>query len=376
MNTWRWYVKAGLVMALSGSALGAARAPVAIFDEAVKAAGLAKGPNDRAVSRPRARLGAKATAADVKAAFSEVFAGGTGANPVLLSDQDQEYWALRSFFSGNIEGFRFRQTGAWFERRGKRWFVRAALPGSPAADAGLKRGDEIVSVDGVPLAPVASFSRLRPTVKARVTYKRLAYEKSATVDVATRVESVQETLLRAMQTSRHLYDLDKVKIGYVWLPAATNPAFKDELTEAVAAFQKDADALVLDLRDAFGGADLTYLEPFFALDGHDAAYTKPLVVLIDAETRSGRERLAWMLKRQKRATLVGEATAGDYAVTTVRDVAGGDYLVALASTAVDAKLPAETVMPDVPVERGLMYTAGADEQLSTALKAAVGAAKR
>ncbi len=373
-----------LLAAAAAALLGAAKAPVKIYDEALALAQkefVGTKPRagwDKAVQDGRRSLAGKpddaATEAAVNAALATLGAG----KAFFLSDADQEFWALKSFFSGDLEGFRFRQTGAWFEQRGRRWFVRNALPGSPAADAGLKRGDEILAVDGRALEPVRSFSRLRPKDRARITYKRLAWDEPATLDLGTRVESLQESLLRAMEVSRHVYDFGQLKVGYVWLPAATHPGFRRELEKAAEAFARGTDAMVLDLRDGFGGADLTYLEPFF--DGSQKAlYAKPLVALVDGNTRGGREWLAWLLKRRGRAQLVGETTAGAFRAGKVLDVEPGRFLLYLAvadATAVPGPEPeGKGVEPDLAVARGLMYAAGSDEPLGAALKAALAAAK-
>lgn len=361
--------------------VAAAASPSKIYDDALALARkeLPDGAWSKVALKPRPILGAQATPGETTSAVNATLAALGPAKALLLSPDDQEYWALQSFFSGDIEGFRFRQTGAWFERRGRRWFVRNALAGSPAADAGLKRGDEILLVDGKPLAPVQSFASLRPHDTAKITYKRLAWDKPATLALGTRVESIQESLLRAMQVSRHVYDFDKLKIAYVWLPAATHPAFKRELEKAAESFARDADALVLDLRDGFGGSDLTYLEPFF--DGaQKAIFNKPLVALVDGNTRSGKEWLAWILKRRGRAQLVGETTAGSFRAGKVVPMEAGSYLLYVEvgdHPRVATDLPeGKGIAPDIAVERGLMYAAAADEPLAAALKAALQAAKR
>jgi len=80
-------------------------------------------------------------------------------------------------------------------------------------------------------------------------------------------------------------------------------------------------------------------------------YDKPMAVLINGGTRSGKEIMAFGLKRSKRATLFGDTTAGY--------VVGGKYnpidsRAILYLAVVDIKLAGERleghgVSPDVPV---------------------------
>jgi carboxyl-terminal processing protease len=309
----------------------------------------------------------------VAALLADAGAQGTG----LLTDADQDYWALRSAFSGELAGAPVRHPGAFFERRGKRWFVRSVLPGSPADDAGLLRGDEIIAVDGRPLSPVRSFSSLKAGEKAHVEIRRTPMEAPRRLDVGTVHESWQQSLLRGMQASQRFIKVEGRTIGYVWLPAATSDEFRSALHAAAQTFETKADALVLDLRGGVGGADLAYLEPFFALPDpkgqpQKPTYSKPLVALVDDRTSGGREWLAWLLKRRGRATVIGEPTAGAFLARRLIDVGPGErfalQLPVAGGKGLGGQLEGHPVVPDVAVDAPLMYAAGVDEALTLGLK--------
>jgi carboxyl-terminal processing protease len=98
------------------------------------------------------------------------------------------------------------------------------------------------------------------------------------------------------------------------------------LEDALRGKLQDSDALVLDLRDGYGGNyydDLDYFYrpaagyPPFNTTGRDGKhnagsmfYDKPLATLINGGSRSGKELLAYSLKQTHRAQLIGTRTAG------------------------------------------------------------------
>ncbi len=87
---------------------------------------------------------------------------------------------------------------------------------------------------------------------------------------------------------------------------------------------KDSDALVLDLRGGWGGASPSYLN-FFTEDRLVArsidrngnvgvfasGWTRPVVLLVDEGSRSGKELFAYGFRALGKGPIVGERTAGD-----------------------------------------------------------------
>ena len=109
------------------------------------------------VINSKARLSNTSSRDDVRRVLRLLLGKLQASHTEFLVDTDQRYWALQSVFSHQIDGAPFYQIGAMFERHGHQWFVRSVFEDSPAAHSGLKRGDEIVSVNDKPLAPVESF---------------------------------------------------------------------------------------------------------------------------------------------------------------------------------------------------------------------------
>ena len=309
----------------------------------------------------------------------------------FLSNADQEYWALSSVFSRSIDGAPVRQIGAWFKRIDGTWFVSSVFENSPAAAAGLLAGDEIVAVDGAPLRPVASFADASASVD--VEYRRDAGASTAHLAIRPKLMSVQRALLDGMAGSQKVIEAKGRRIGYVHLWIGTHPDFQTALAHAADTFETTADAMILDLRDGFGGAGPAYVTPFFDHDDTGKPirqrYTKPLVVLINHGTRSGKEWVAELLKAHGRATLIGTRTAGYFRAGMRFDIAPGRFLLYLAVQSSDTPprrprtdaerqkvaddwvdppaLEGVGVSPDITVESPLPYCAGADPQLQAAI---------
>jgi carboxyl-terminal processing protease len=146
----------------------------------------------------------------------------------------------------------------------------------------------------------------------------------------------------------------------------------------------DTEGIIIDIRDGFGGSPATeYIHPF--LEGglekitiesamrkykgkYQAAYNKPVVVLINGGSRSGKELLAYFFKKTKRGLLIGERTAGY--------VCGGSYkrisedsllLYGAAMLDIDGKrLEGVGVAPDIEVPFDIRFAGGKDIQLERA----------
>ena len=288
----------------------------------------------------------------------------------LYTPSDPAYHALASVFSGDVDGYPFPQIGAWFERIDGRWFVRNVFEESAAARAGILAGDEIVSVDDRPLEPVRSFERGGPW--HRIAIRREAGGPTQTIPVEVDdEESLQRTQLRAMRASARTYDRAGRTIGYAHLWSGTHEEFRRALLEAIRQLAPRSDALVLDLRDGFGGAHPGYLETLLPSDENDDVYTGPLVVLINEGTRSGKEWLAALLARRPHTLLVGARTQGAFVAGRRYELFDGRFLLYLAVApgpeGDGLDLEGKGVSANVRVEMPLPYRAGIDAQLERAL---------
>jgi carboxyl-terminal processing protease len=215
--------------------------------------------------------------------------------------------------------------------------VARVAPGSPAMLAGVRAGDRILAVDGVPIAQGwgrASSARdsatVTPPASERLTLWRAPHGDTATVEVhrvSWHMPAVSEQGL--------LTD----SVGYVRL-ATMSAKSSDELESAVDGLvDRGARALVLDLRGNTGGlfeegvrAAGLFLprgvvvaslagRPGAAPQPHRGKRSRwaelPLTVLVDGNTASAAEVVAAALHDYGRALLVGAPTYGKGVVQRV-----------------------------------------------------------
>lgn len=219
--------------------------------------------------------------------------------------------------------------------------VITPIAGSPAARAGIRRGDELLAVDG---EPIVAGDR-------RDTLSRLRGHAGSTVRLTVRREEeaidyeIRRQIIRMASVHNEFLS---PSFGYVRLSQFTEGTAR-ELSGAVDDLQ-DAyggmlDGLVLDLRDNPGGvldsavdvsdlfldagvivsADGRSLESRFTRSAHrgDILDGAPIVILVNSGSASASEIVAGALQDHGRATIVGTSTFGKGLVQTVMPLSKG-----------------------------------------------------
>ena len=273
----------------------------------------------------RARIGTVDDIVDVLGPFLRTL-GVSHTN--IFDDRFEQYDLLRSMFryhdpdrpESSVVGIQWGEDGR----------VRAVLDGLPAAVAGVQVGDQLLHVDG---EPFSSRRQWQDREHVRLEFRR--DDEIRVLTLSPRRLGVQRAYLEATRNSERIHRCGNRRVGYFRLWAGTHPSFLEALRSAVERFSGTTDALVLDLRDGYGGAWWEYLEPFFAdtqdffvatIESREGSvdtlvppdkqfqnpYRKPMVVLINGGTRSGKEALAYQFREAGRALLLGQATAGAF----------------------------------------------------------------
>lgn len=235
----------------------------------------------------------------------------------LLADQESEYSGTGS-------------TIASFRLDGKlETFVLAVQQNSPAANAGLRYGDRIVAIDGVPTTGADSVA-IRDRVRGpRGTMVVLTVERAG----SGKLDTIQMTRDRVAQRTVPNYFLMSRGVGYIDLTQGFSHTTATEFEIALAELRRRGmDSLVIDLRGNTGGildSAVKVAEKFLPAGsaiiserGRRDTYirsfrstnrdpeTLPLVLLVDRHTASASEIVAGALQDNDRALIVGETTFG------------------------------------------------------------------
>ncbi|MEM9266049.1 MAG: S41 family peptidase, partial [Cyanobacteria bacterium P01_F01_bin.13] len=293
--------------------------------------------------------------------------------PTIPSSHTQ----LEELFSeGKIE---YTDIGIVTREKGDKTFIKAMFDGSPAVKAGLKVGDQIISVEGQPFHPIQSFlGKAGQPVSMRIQPSpKVSSQKETTV--TPQLYDGITMFLEVMDNSVDVIKKSGKHIGYIHMWSYGGDQYQQKLeNELVYGRLRDADALVLDLRDGWGGRPLRALNIFTARGpsmtsiGRDRTYftyhsqwKKPVVMLINNGSRSAKEILAYGFQQYGIGPVVGTPTAG--AVTAGRAFIMPDnslLYVAIADVYVDdtVRLEGVGVTPDVVVPAPIEYAQGADPQ--------------
>jgi carboxyl-terminal processing protease len=261
--------------------------------------------------------------------------------------------------------------------------VVSPLEGSPAAQAGIRPGDIIATIDGVPVN----------TASLADTIGRMRGKEGTSVKIGVLREGSAEPLQFTLKRSR--VELRSVKaellepgMGYVRISQFSETT-GDDLDAALKDLRKRNGAalkgLVLDLRNNPGGvleAAVSVSDAFldsgvivtakgrtpeskFQMDATpgDALNGAPIVVLVNGGSASAAEIVAGALKDNHRAKLMGRTTYGKGSVQTVIPLPG-DRAVKLTTSlyytpsgisinhrgiAPDIELPRDPAPPGAPV---------------------------
>ena len=269
--------------------------------------------------------------------------------------------------------------------------VVTPIEDSPAAKAGIRSGDIIVMIDGIPVKTGSltdTIDRMRGQEGSAV---RIGIER------AGQSEPLQFTLKRqrvALHSVRS--NLEEPGYGYVRI-AEFSDSTGPQLLAAIAELRHRNGAplkgLVLDLRDNPGGvleaavavadafldhgvivtAKGRTLESRFEMDATPGDELKgaPLVVLVNGGSASAAEIVAGALQDNHRATLMGRTTFGKGSVQTITPLTADTALkltTSLYFTPSGASINHKGIAPDIELPRAEPGAAGTDAELAQALR--------
>jgi carboxyl-terminal processing protease len=261
-------------------------------------------------------------------------------------------------------------------------FITGVLEGLPGAQAGLQTGDEILSADGQPFHPVQSFVK-KVGQKVALQIRRSPNAPVQEIAVTPKLLDPLTMFLEVQRANTQTFPQSGKKIGYVHIWSYAGDQYQEQLEEDLLYGKlRDADGLVLDLRDGWGGAPLTALNIYTArgpsmvsVPRNGQRYTikaqwkKPVVMLVNQGSRSAKEILAYGFKQYNIGKVVGTKTPGAVVAGRAFLMNDGTMLyVAVSDVFIDGKrLEGVGVAPDIEVPFAVPYAQGKDPQKDRAI---------
>ena len=269
--------------------------------------------------------------------------------------------------------------------------VVTPIEGSPAEKAGIRAGDVIVMIDGVPVN----------TTTLADTIARMRGKEGTTVRFGIERDGSAEPLQFSIKRQR--VELHSVKaelsepgFGYVRISQFSDSTGPELIAALGTLRHRNAGplrGLVLDLRDNPGGvleAAVAVADAFldkgvivtakgrtsdskFEMDATpgDELTGAPLVVLVNGGSASAAEIVAGALKDNHRATLMGRTTFGKGSVQTIVPLTEDSALkltTSLYYTPSGASINHKGITPDIEIKRADIVPGSPDPEMQAALK--------
>ena len=273
--------------------------------------------------------------------------------------------------------------GIYTEEIDNKTFIKAIINGSPAEKAELKIGDQLLSVEDKPFQAIQSFVG-KADREVPVLIQRTSNSSPQEIIVVPKVFNPATMFLDAVKNSVEVIEREGKKIGYIHIWSYADPKYHEQLEEELVYTRlKDTDGLVWDIRDGWGGASPDYLNIFTApvpsitsiyRDGVEREtqlqWQKPVVMLVNKGSRSGKEVLAYGFRKYGVGQIVGSQTAGAVVAGRPYIMPDGSLLyLAIADVFVDGeRLEGQGIVPDVRVPVSIPYAQGIDLQKEQAIK--------
>jgi carboxyl-terminal processing protease len=257
--------------------------------------------------------------------------------------------------------------------------ITGVVEGTPAQQAGLLAGDVIILADGLPFQPVQSFrDKIGKEVVLRLRRVGGFMQVSLTpVDIEP-----NKMFLDGLKASARIIRTNGRSIGYIHIWCYAGSVYQRTLEHLLSQSPlNDADALIWDLRDGWGGAIPEYLDLFNtraptmqitdrngASELRNVKWRKPVAMLVNGGTRSGKEILAYGFKKYRLGEVIGSRTEGAVLAATAFLIGGGLLLLAVEDVHVDGeRLEGVGVAPTIEVQADPASMGLGDPQLNRAI---------
>jgi len=291
-------------------------------------------------------------------------------------------------FDAQLEG-NYQGVGVEISKIENDIIIISVFDGSSAAEAGLKPGDIIISVDGVDYSDkdVSSITKYITTSKA----------DSFEFVVLRNNENFTVTLKRGKVTipsvESKVFERNGKKVGYIYIDIFASATVEQFSTALNNLEKQNIDGLIIDVRNNSGGHLTTVVDILSNfLDSKKVIYqtetktktktfyskgtetkTYPIVVLQNSASASASELLSIALQEQYGATVVGEVSYGKGTVQELVTSGDTEYKFTTKKwlSPNGVWIHEKGVTPDVSISLDLSYydnpTDENDNQLQTAI---------
>lgn len=263
-----------------------------------------------------------------------------------------------------------------------RYFVTDRMPGSAGYDSEIVLGDEIVSLNNVPIEQSRRlilsgqehrrglfFVQVNIEEKIAVEYRRRQNSDKQVVQLEARKAVPAEDVIKL---SARVIESGENRYGYIrfWnLMSMRTPSLVRDVVDKKF---EGCDMLILDLRGRGG-----LIPAVIAVDRLVKELDVPVIAITDDLTRSAKEMLSLLLKEHKHVTVVGQRTAGAVTGATMMRLPSGNgfmYPVMSADSLKrftgDVVLERVGVEPDIELDFQVPWCGGNDRLLEGAIETA------
>jgi carboxyl-terminal processing protease len=317
-----------------------------------------------------------------------------------ISATTLKYYLIQAFEAGTAgERIALNHIGIEVLANNDGFLVTAALEGYPAHLAGIERGDIISLVDGEAFHPVYSFNsidlapnKFEPNpIQHNLEYLRRG--ESNSIGITPVFENLFDSYRSATLDSAQVFSSGNKTVGYLRLwGLSRNTGDLFTLEKLMTTFD-NSDGIIVDLRNSYGYLSSRHLD-LFTQNGHtyfDSSnprnrhssiqqnfsalsyrpYLRPLLVLVNSETRGGAELFAYGLSKNGRVIILGEISAGEIGCYLVSD--NSLHYKPAEALLIDGKqFEAIGIIPEKIVPFSFSESTRSDPQFGTALSILLG----
>ena len=261
-----------------------------------------------------------------------------------------------------------------------RYFITDRMPGSSGYDSEIVLGDEIVAINDVRLEDSRRLILSGQEHRRRLFFLQVDIGETVTVDFRRRQNSDRRRIelkglaavpaADVIELSARVIESGKNQYGYLRFWNLMSMQSHTLMSRVIKEKFAECDMIILDLRGRGG------LIP--AVQAVNRAVEKidvPVIAITDDLTRSAKEMLSLLLKKQRHVTVVGQRTAGAVVGATMMQLPSGNGLMypvmssdRLKPFTDNAVLEQVGVEPDIELDFQIPWCGGNDRLLQGAIE--------